>query len=123
MISNEQPKESKPHQMPRKNFKVLKHNENLLAWLGVVPYQSEHNIDLFKSPATHFILFNIIILIIGSSAIYIYNNPFAFKQVLQVCNVILSGCQVGGMFISTAIKSTNINVLHRKLQQIIDKGD
>lgn len=106
-----------------KKFKVLRGNEYMMICLGIFSKESNRSSkQLFKSPATCFFLFNILMMLVGSSALYIYNHPFELRSVLEGGQCVIGGLQLTGMFINTALKTKTITKLHNKLQLFVDQG-
>lgn len=105
-----------------KMFKVLKHNQTLMAWLGIHSYRlTETSNDFFKSIATYYIIFTIVsIFIVSSGYTAIFSSDF--QTVIQATLLVVAGFQSGGMFLSIGLEMKKIKMLQIKLQEITDAG-
>lgn len=104
-------------------FKVLKHNQTLMAWLGIHSYRlTETNNEFFKSFGTYYILFSIVSVFMISSA-YTALFSFEFQTVIQAWLLVVAGLQSGGMFLSIGLQMKKIKMLQSKLQEIVNKGN
>lgn len=105
-----------------KTFKVLKHNQTLMSWLGIHSYHlTETTNEFFKSFGTYYILLSIVSIFIVSSG---YTALFSseFQIVIQATLLVVAGSQSGGMFLSIGLQMKKIKILQLKLQGIIDGG-
>lgn len=106
-----------------KSFQVLKWNQILLSRLGV--YSNEflsESISRCQKSAANFIILVSGVLLIISSAVFVYQNSLDFNVALRMSIIALGQSQATGMFFSFVIKIDQIRQLHVKLQQIIDCG-
>lgn len=104
-------------------FKVLKHNQSLMAWLGIHSYRlTEPSNEFYKSFGTYYILISIVSVFLISSA---YTALFSsdFQTVIQAWLLVVAGIQSGGMFISIGLEMKTIKRLQLKFQEIVDKGE
>lgn len=93
-------------------MKVLKLNEDALAWIGV-----------FKSFNT-FLVFTNCIVPIGVSLTFVYKNPLNTNLTDFVFVALQMIAVLGnfGAFLSLGANVKEIKTLHHKLQQIVNEG-
>ncbi|XP_031637097.1 uncharacterized protein LOC116349691 [Contarinia nasturtii] len=103
-------------------FKVLKHNQTLMAWLGIHSYRlTEPSNEFYKSFGTYYILISIVsVFLISSTYTALFSTDF--QTVIQAWLLVVAGIQSGGMFISIGLEMKTIKRLQIKLQEIVDKG-
>lgn len=105
------------------SFKVLKHNQSLMEFIGIHSYHlTEPTNDFFKSFGTYYILFSIVSVFLISSA---YTAIFSseFQTGIQAWLLVIAGLQSGGMFLSIGLEMQRIKTLQLKLQAIVDEGN
>lgn len=114
---------SRENQRNMKMFKVLKHNQTLMTWLGIHSYRlTEPNNEFSKSIGTYYILFTIFsIFIVSSGYTAIFSSEF--QTVIQATLLVVAGTQSGGMFLSIGLQMKKIKTLQLKLQEIVNEGE
>lgn len=107
-----------------KKFRVLKHNQILMNWMGIYPSSlTETKIEFFKTPIVYEFLFCAIVCDVCSSAVFIYNDSSPLGANLDPFFILISGIQCGGMYLNLGLKLEKVQSLHLKLQEIVDQGD
>lgn len=112
--------EKNKNKVAMNTFKVLEHNYIFLSLIGMFSFNPAH--EFFKSIKIYYTLFVVIIMLIVSSIVFIFENLSQVLFVLQGCSLIIAGIQQGGMFISTGLKMDRMRDLNRNLQTIVDKS-
>lgn len=105
-------------------FKVLEYNQKFMSRFGIQSHNlNEPTNEFFKSPATYYVLINVILFTIISSAIFIYENVSQFELALQTSIIVIAGLQCGGMFLTFGLNIKKVKELHINLQNFVDEGD
>ncbi|XP_055304812.1 odorant receptor 67a-like [Sitodiplosis mosellana] len=104
-------------------FKVLKHNQELMALLGIHSHRlTEPTNEFFKLPVTYLVLFILCTFSITSCAMFAYKNFSQFGAALEAIYIMIAGVQCGGMYLSVGLKMKQVKLLQQKLQEIVDEG-
>lgn len=97
-------------------FKVLKYHEIILLKLGVFPIRGA-----FKAPIIYYSILISVSLDVSLS-LFVLQNTEQFDLVLRNSLFILGNSQALGMFICFYINASNVQAIHLKLQDIVDKS-
>lgn len=105
------------------NFKVLKNNQALMAWIGIHSYNlNEPKNEFVHSITAYYFLFALTIIAVGGSAVFTLEHWPQFDIISQPLLFVFgcSGCT--GLILSVGLNMKSVKALHLKLQRIIDEG-
>lgn len=104
-------------------IKVFEPNQYVMALLGIHSHRlDDPSNEFYSSIALYsFVCFDIIFLII-SSGIFAIQNIDNLALALQNVTLVVGGIQSAGMYINIGINMSKVKSLHKKLQEIVDKG-
>lgn len=104
-------------------FKVFEYNQALMACLrSHSDGFARSSIEFFTSFGTCYVLFYVVGFVVISSVVFAYKNWPQSELLLGPCFIIIAGLQGSGMFIYFGLGMRTINVVNRKLQEIVDRG-
>lgn len=103
---------------------VLKFNKKVLIFCGIL--SKSENLTLIEKALKVFINF---LFVFGnvyccgvSSAMYIYHNPDNISGVVNAVIFFFCGVSMFGSYLGFISNETNIKILHRKLQNLVNDG-
>lgn len=103
------------------NFKVLKHNQLLLSWIGIDSRSSnESKNQFFYSIIAHyFILVNFYSIV--NSTVFACEHWPQFDIITQPMAFIFGATSCIGLILSVGLNMEAVKALHLKLQRIVDE--
>lgn len=97
-----------------KKFSVLKYQKLALTKLGIYPIENSYTCSSYG-------ILLILVAFLASGLGFMYENLSELAVVLRSCMLIFAVSQSVGMFHCYAINMKNIQVVHFKLQESIDR--
>lgn len=104
-------------------LKVLESIQAYMVRIGLHSYNlTEPNNEFFRSIGAYYILSTSVLVLILSSAVYVFKNVSDFEDVSEPLFVILAGVQIVCIFSSVGLNMKTIKGLQIELQALVDEG-
>lgn len=108
---------------PNQKFHVLNFNQKFMAYIGINSHNlTESRNEFFRSIATYYMLFHLIVMCIISSSVFACQNSHHIELVLLTALIIVAGFQTSGMLLSVGLNMTAVKALQLQLQDIVNNG-
>lgn len=105
-------------------FKVLKYNESILIHLGIFSNRRpDGSMDrrLFIPLRVCYISFISASFVVAAS-MFVYQNSQQFTLALRTCEFLFGCSQAVSMLICFVLNTSKIQIVHLKLQELVDKS-